>query len=230
MAIATVNERHAPELHARLRDSFGDEPEEDVDVVILDKEFQPIGRAATTSNLLPPTLLNEGQVKLLAQPRKRFRLAMSTWDNKTVTLARFDSMCKPELSSFAPDLLFLVSCSVPSGDVEYRVLRSDGKLVLRGMAGPQEVGHEAIGSSQKQAFALKAIHAGRTLSPGQDFSLDDLESEKVRIYRASDGKQLLALHLDQPASSRSSYALSPDGSQLAVLAGSEIRFFAVPSE
>jgi hypothetical protein len=176
---------------------------------------------------MPPTLLNEGQVKLFAQPKMHYRLAMSTWDNKTVTLARFESMCKPELSSFAPDLLFLVSCSVPGNDTEYRVLRADGKLVLRGKTGPQDVGQEAIGNSQNQTFALKVVHAGREISSGQDFSGWDLESERVRIYRAYDGKPLFAVRVDQPTPSHSSYALSPEGSQLAVLSGSQVRFFPV---
>ena len=227
MAVATLRERHSKELHLKLRDSAGDEPEEDVEVQILDKGLKAIAQASTTSGLMAPTLLNEGQVKLLAQPKMRYRLAMTTWENKAVTLTRFDSMCKPQLSSLAPDLLFLMTCSVPSGDIEYRVLRADGKLVLRGKAGPQEVGHEAIGNSQKQTFALKIVHANRELSPGQDFQGWNLESEKVRIYRASDGKRLSAIHVDQPVSSHSSYALSPDGSQLAVLAESQIRFFPV---
>ena len=58
-----------------------------------------------------------------------YRLAMSTWDNQTVTLARFVSRCTPELSSVAPDLLFLLSCDAINGATEYRVLRADGKLL-----------------------------------------------------------------------------------------------------
>jgi hypothetical protein len=230
MAVATMKERHSPELHLKLRDSGGDEPEEDVEVQILDKRLKTIAQAQTTSGLMPPTLLNEGQVKLLAQPKMRYRLAMTTWENKSITLALFESMCKPQLSSLAPDLLYLMTCSVPSGETEYRVLRADGKLVLRGKAGPQDVGHEAIGNSQMQTFALKIVHANRELSSGQDFQGWNLESEKVRVYRASDGKRLFAAHVDQPASSRGSYALSPDGSKLAVLAESQIHFFPVQIE
>ncbi len=228
MAIGTLSERHTPALHSRLRDAAGEEPEEDVEALILDKSLKTIGQASTVSNLLPPTLLNEGQAKLLAQPQMRYRLVMNTWDNKIVTLARFDSDCKPELSSFAPDLLFLVTCDNPSGNKEYRVLRPDGKQLLKGTSGVQDLGHEAIGSAQNGRFALKVIHARRAVSSGQEFRGDDLDSEKVRIYRAADGRRLFEVQVDQPVSSHLSYALSPDGSQLAVLAGSEIRFFALP--
>jgi hypothetical protein len=228
IAVATLRERHSAELHAKLREGSGGEPEEDVDVLILDKEFKTIGGTSTSSGLLPPTLLNEGQVKLLAQPKNRYRLAMSTWDNKTATLARFASLCTPDLSSVAPDLLFLMTCDQTSGATEYRVLRADGKLLLTGKAGPREVGQDAIGNNQNQTFAVKVVRANRELSSGGWFRGSELESEEVRVYRASDGKRLLAVRVEDPGTNRGDYALSPDGSQLAILAGSEIRLFPVP--
>jgi len=230
MAVATLRERHSEELHSKLLEESDAEPEEDVDVLILDKEFKTLGGTSTTSGLMPPTLLNEGQVKLLAQPKNRYRLAMSTWDNNTVTLARFGSLCTPNLSSVAPDLLFLLTCNVTDGATEYRVLRSDGELLLRGKAGPKEVGQDAIGSNQNQTFAVKVVHANRALSSGGQFRGLELESEEVRVYRASDGKRLLSVRVDEPGTSQGGYALSADGSRLAVIAGSEIRLFPVPAE
>jgi hypothetical protein len=230
LAVATLREQHSPELHTKLRDTYGSEPEEAVDVLILDKEFKTIGSASTPSGLLPPTLLNEGQVKLLAQPRMRYRLAMTTWENKSVTLARFESSCTPQLSSVAPDHLFLITCDLARGATVYRVLRADGKPVLRGTAGPKDVGHDAIGGTRTRMFAVKVVHANRLLSPGEEFQGSELDSEEVRVYRASDGKRLLAVSVDDPPTNRGGYALSPDGSQIAVLAGAQIRFFPVPAE
>jgi hypothetical protein len=230
MAVATLRERHSPELHAELVENAFGEPEEDVDVVILDKEFKALGSASTTSGLQPPTLLNEGQVRLLAQPKMRYRLAMTTWDNKTVTLAHFNSICSPQLSSVAPDLLFLLSCNVSTGNTEYRVLQADGKLLLRGSAGPREVGHQALGNNRNRTFAVKLVRAVRNLSPGQEFQGSDLDSAEVRVYRAADGKRVLAVRVKEPATSHSSYALSADGSQIALLSESQIKFFSVPAK
>jgi hypothetical protein len=229
MTVATSRERHSQELHAKLRENSGADPEEDVDVLILNKEFKTIGEASTTSGLLPPTLLNEGQVKLLAQPKMRYRLAMNTWENKSITLARFDSLCTPELSAVPPDLLFLLSCDTADGATQYRVFQPDGKLILSGKSGPQEVGQDAIGNSHTRTFAMKVVRATQNLSPGAEFQGAQLDFEEVRVYRASDGKRLLAVRVDDPPTNRSGYALSPDGSQLAVLTGSQIRLFPVPS-
>lgn len=230
MAIATQRERHSPELHANLRDELGHEPEEDLEIAILNDRFDTVAKASTVSNLLPPTLLNEGQVNLLAQPNMHYRLALSTWDNKAVTLARFTSRCIPGLSSAAPDLMLLLSCSAVSGIHEYRVLRADGKVLLRGQSGDFEGGKEVIGTQLGGLFAIKVVHATRDISPGVDFQLMDLESEELRVIRAADGKRLLAIRIDDPTASHGNYALSSDGTQLAIQSQSQIQMIPVPSQ
>lgn len=230
MAVATLRERHSRELHAKLREELGGEPEEDIDVAVLDKGFKTVAQTTTISGLLPPTLLNEGQVKLLAQPKMRYRIAMNTWENSATTLARFESRCTPELSSMAPDLLFLLTCNAINGDTEYRVLRADGKLLLRGEAGPREVNHEAMGNDRSRTFAVKVVDAQREIASGAEFKGSDLDAEEVRIYRADDGKRLLALRVNDPVASHGGYAISGDGSQLAVLSGSQIEFFPIPAK
>jgi hypothetical protein len=229
MAVATLRERHSPELHAKLRNEVGTEPEEDVDVAILNQDFNTVAQVSTVSNLMPPTLLNEGQVRLQSEPGQWYRLALSTWENKRSALARFRSFCTPELTSTAPDLLFLLTCNAQDGNTEYSVLRPDGKVLLRGVSNPQEVGHEATGNHLSRRFAVKIVHAERSIFSSTNFKSSELDSEEVRVYRAEDGKRLLAVRVKEPIASHGGYALSPDGSQLAVLSGADILFYPVPA-
>jgi hypothetical protein len=229
MAIATLRERHSPELHARLREEFMAEPEEDVDVAILDKNFSTLAQTSVVSGIEPPTLLNEGQVTVLAQPKMFYRLRFSSWEGTTSTLARFTSLCKPELSSVAPDLLFLVTCNTVADRFEYRVLRADGRLLMQGRGNEFELGEEMVGAEANGLFAIKAVHAGDPFIPGKDFKGADLAFQELRVYRAADGKRLLAVHVKEPTPSRGAYAISRDGSQLAVLSMSQIQFFTLPA-
>jgi hypothetical protein len=227
VALATIRERHSPDLHAKLRDDLAKEPEEDIDIAVVDKDFNVIATTRTVTGLMPPTLLNEGQVRILARSTTGYRLALDTWQDKSATLARFESLCTPRLSSIAPDLLFLTSCSSRAGGMDYRVLRADGKLMLRGTAAPLQFGIEVSGNGRR--FALKSVKAARDVV-GLDFTGTDLESQEVRVYNAEDGKRLTSVRVTEPVTSRTSYALSPDGSQLAVLSGSEIQLFDVPAD
>ncbi|UWZ84520.1 hypothetical protein [Occallatibacter riparius] len=227
IALATIRERHSPELHAKLRDDLAQEPEEDIDIAVVDQDFNVIARTRTVTGLMPPTLLNEGQVRILAHSSTGYRLALNTWEDKSATLARFESMCTPRLSSLAPDLLFLTSCTNRTGGMEYRVLRPDGKLMLRGTVPPLQLGIEVAGNGHR--FALKSVKTARDLD-AFEFDSSDLESEEVRVYRAEDGKRLLSVIVTEPVTSRTSYALSSNGSQLAVLSGSQIKLFDVPTD
>ena len=228
MAIGVIHERHSQELHAQLMESLNADPEEDVGILVLNSKFETIATSTARSGLMAPTLLNEGQATLLAQPNGRYRIALRTWDNHASTLARFTSSCTPEISSIAPDLVFLVSCDKHTDGNEYRVLRSDGKLALKGDPMLNECGHAAEGSADRKAFVVKVVQSSLPMPPDHPFSAADFSSEELRVYRASDGKRLLSVRVASPSSSRDGYALAPDASQLAVLTRDQIAVYSVP--
>jgi hypothetical protein len=227
IAIGVIRESHTPELHALLSQSLNDDPDEEVNVFVLNQNFETIARSTARSGLMAPTLVNEGQATLLALPNMRYRVSMQTWDNHSWTLAQVGSSCTPELSSFAPDLILLVSCNRQTEAREYRVLRPNGKTALKGSSTLNEIGHVAGGSANRDAFVMKIVECVLPVPSGATFSAADLSYEEFDVYRATDGKRLLDVHVSSPSTSRDGYALAPDGSQLAVLTRDEIAFYPV---
>jgi hypothetical protein len=230
MAVGVLHERHTPELHAQLRENLNSDPEEDVNILVLNRNFETIAKSTAQSNLMAPTLLNEGQVTLAAQSNMRYRISMVTWDNHASVLARFISSCTPQLSSIAPDLIFLVSCDKQSEGREYRVLRANGKLALKGDSTLNECGHAAEGSANQEAFVVKIVESTLPVPPGSPMSASQFSSEELRVYRAADGKRLLSVHAAPPSMSRDGYALAPDASQLAVLTRDQVIVYSVPGK
>jgi hypothetical protein len=230
MAVGVLHERHTPELHAQLRENLNSDPEEDVNILVLNRNFETIAKSTAQSNLMAPTLLNEGQVTLAAQSNMRYRISMVTWDNHASVLARFISSCTPQLSSIAPDLIFLVSCDKQSEGREYRVLRANGKLALKGDSTLNECGHAAEGSANQEAFVVKIVESTLPVPPGSPMSASQFSSEELRVYRAADGKRLLSVHAAPPSMSRDGYALAPDASQLAVMTREQIVVYSVPGK
>jgi hypothetical protein len=230
IAIGVLHERHTPELHAQLRENLNGDPEEDVNILVLNSNFETIAKSTARSNLLAPTLLNEGQVTLSAQSNMRYRISMVTWDNHTSVVARFTSSCTPELSSIAPDFIFLVSCDKSTQGREYRVLRRDGRLALKGDSTENDCGHAAEGSANQEAFVVKIVQSNVPVPPGAPLNAEHFSSEELRVYRAADGKRLLAVRAGSPSLSRDGYALAPDASQLAVLTRDQLAFYAVPGK
>jgi hypothetical protein len=230
IAVGVLHERHTPELHAQLRENLNGDPEEDVNILVLNRNFETIAKSTVRSNLMAPTLLNEGQVTLAAQSNMRYRISLLTWDNHDSVVARFSSSCTPQLSSIAPDLIFLVSCDKQNGGREYRVLRANGKLALKGDSTLNECGHAAEGSANQEAFVVKIVESTLPVPPGSPMSASQFSSEELRVYRAADGKRLLSVHAGPPSMSRDGYALAPDASQLAVLTREQIVVYSVPGK
>jgi len=229
-AVGVIHEGHTAELHAELTQSLHHDPEEDVDVMVLNRNFEPIAKSNARSGFMPPTLLNEGQAKLLAQPKMHYRVSMLTWDNQASTLARFNSSCTPELSSFAPDLIFLVSCDKRTQVREFRVLHLNGKLSLKGGSNPDDYGFAVKGSPDGGAFVVKIVQSSSPVALGEPVKAADLSSQELGVYRATDGKRLLDVRVSSPSSSRDGYALAPDSSQLAVLTREQISIYSVAKD
>jgi hypothetical protein len=229
ITVGVLHERHTPELHAQLRENLNGDPDEDVNILVLNRTFETIAKSTAQSNLMAPTLLNEGQVTLAAQSNMRYRISMVTWDNHASVVARFLSSCTPELSSIAPDLLFLVSCD-KNGGREYRVLRANGKLALKGDSTLNDCGHAAEGSANREAFVVKIVQSTLPVPPGAPMSASQFSFEELRVYRATDSKRLLSVRAGPPSLSRDGYALAPDASQLAVLTRDQLAVYSVPGK
>jgi hypothetical protein len=227
VAVGVIHERHTPELHAQLSQSLNHDPDEDVDVLVLNRNFETIARSKAQTGIMPPTLLNEGQATLEAMPDASYRVSLLTWDNHGSILARFTSSCTPELSSFAPDLILVVSCNKQTRERAYRVLNSNGKMALKSDLHSNNCGNAAKGSANRQTFVVKTVQSSIPVLAGDPFSAADLSSEDLEVYRATDGKRLLGVRVGSPSSSRDGYALAPDSSQLAVMTRDQISVYSV---
>ena len=230
MAIGVIHERHTPELHAQLVQNLDVDPEEDVNILVLNRSFETIAKSTALSGLMAPTLLNEGQARLTALPNMRYRISMLSWDNHASILTQFTSSCTPEFSSITPDLIFLVSCDKHNQGREYRVLRSNGKVALKGDSTVNECGHAADGSADHEAFVVKIVQSTQPVPPGAPLIAAQFSSEELHVYRAADSKRLLAVRIGSPSLSRDGYALAPDASQLAVLTRDQLAVYSVPGK
>ncbi|MGA3087600.1 MAG: hypothetical protein ABSD75_03245 [Terriglobales bacterium] len=228
-AVGVVQERHSNAVHRQLVDAEEQEPEEDIEVRVLDVSFHPLATAVRSSRASPPVLSDNGEIQVVSAGKSRWRIVEQSWGTQSQVLAAVNSGCRPETTSLSPDFLFIVGCERQNTDKWYRVLRPNGKPVLKGSSSKAELEQRASGLATGNAFAIGLAKAAKSIAAESAFSASDLESERISVYRSDNGERMLAISVPSPVTAVQSFVLSPDGNQLAVLSGEQIAFYDVPA-
>jgi hypothetical protein len=228
MVVGVIEERHTPAIHRQLEEAENREPEEDIKVKVLDSDFRTLATVTRSSKEAPPILLDTGEVRVPTIGKDRWRIVEYSWSGERRVVAQVNSTCRPEMTSLPPDLLFVVGCDRQGSGKWYRTLQPDGKPVLKGWSPSTELEHTAAGSPDSGRFAIRVATATNPTVDDAVFHATDLLSEYVGVYRAGNGRRLFAVDIPSPVPSWQTFALSPNGDQLAVLRENQIDFYALP--
>ncbi len=225
LAVGTIRERYADFVYRELQSTASEEPDEDVEVRVFDGDFHLLLSTHRSSHAQVPVLSDEGELRIHASGKDRWRLAEFRWDQSERTVASVKSTCRPVLSTPEHGLIFAVGCA-SSGGRWYRMLRPDGHPVLKGDSPSDELEQSAV-SATDGAFAVRIVKAARAMSYGQPFDRSDLLREQISIYRSSDGVNLQSVSSTDFAVSQQGYALSPGGDQMALVGHDAVLFYTI---
>lgn len=228
LAAGIVHERHTEAIHRELRDAEDREPEEDVDVKVLDSNFHLLASVMRSSRDVPPVLSNGGEIRIPMIGKNRWRIAEYTWTGQRRILTQVSSTCRPEAASVPPNLLFLTGCDRLGNGKWFRMLRPDGKLVLKGESQSTEKGHTASGTEGSHFFAVGMDELTKAMDDSSPFHSSDLRSMHVSVYRVENGKKVTSVTVADPLPTVQTFALSPDSRHLAILESEEIVFYSLP--
>jgi hypothetical protein len=226
-AVGVIRERHTREIHRRLQEVELREPEEDVEVRLLDSRFRSLTTIMRSSRLPPPVLLNDGEVQIHRIARNRWQFVENTWTGERRVLAVASSTCVPHADSMPGNLLFVLGCDRQPNSRWYRVLRGDGKVVLKGWSSSSELGQTAGGNVGRNAFAIRIVKAADSRSLQSVFKPSDLKSSHVAVYRATNGHHIFSIGVRDLVPAVQTFAISPREDQMAILKAGEIVFYRV---
>ncbi len=225
IAVGMVKERHSERVHRELEESMAREPEEDVEVRLLDGDLKPVLTAMRSSETAAPVLTDAGELRVRAGKRGQWRITEYRWDKTERTLASATSACRPILSAPERGVIFAVGCT-RTGGRWYRALGPDGHALLKGESPSDEIEQTAEGTTDG-TFAVRIVKTAKPWTYGQPFTREDLLKEEIAVYRGSDGRSVAAVTSDDFTLSQHSFALSPGGDQLSLAGADSILFYAV---
>ncbi|MBZ5680749.1 MAG: hypothetical protein LAO24_11665 [Acidobacteriia bacterium] len=226
-AAGVIHEQHSREIHRQLEEAELREPEEDVEIRLLDSQFKVLTTITRSSRLPAPVLLNEGEVHIPSIGRNHWRIVETSWAGQRRVLAVATSTCVPQAESLPGNLLFVVGCDRQTGNRWYRILHGDGKVVLKGWSPSSELEQTAGGNVGSNAFAIRIAEVTGSRLLQSVFKPSDLKSARVTVYRATNGHRIFSIGLPDPVPAVQTFAISPREDQVALLKADEIAFYRV---
>jgi hypothetical protein len=226
LAVGVVTERHSAEIHRQLQEAEAREPEEDIEVRVLDSTLRPLATVMRSSRSTFPVLLDDGEVRVVRIGENHWRIVKQSWAGQRRVLAQARSSCPPSTQSLPGDLLFVVGCDRVD-DKWFRVFR-DEKVLLRG-GFFSDIEHVAGGNAGGSIFAIRIAQAKRSLSMEPAFHPSDLESDRIALYSVKTGRRIFAITNSPAVPSVQTFAISPREDQLAVLMAGQIALYRIPS-
>lgn len=228
-AIGTINELHRQDEHADLVRAEHGGPEEQVNIQILDENLHTEAEGVQSSRFMPPTLINSGRIDLHHARGDHWYLRETAWvKGETRDFASITSSCLPQVQSLSADLLYVEGCEVAAGHHWYQVLHEDGSPILKGSIGAREFSPLLSEDVANTAFALAIPEGGVDYLRGAVLHGADLARERVRIYNAANGRELLSATVALPSATSQPVALSAAADRLAVLDGEQILIYDIP--
>jgi hypothetical protein len=227
--LGELHELHTAAEHEALVESDKHGAQEEIVWSVLDAHLQRINRLGRSSSLVPvPAVLDDGMVELRKGREPEWFLVRASWDGGEETqLGGLRSSCLPKLGSVAPNLLTLETCDVSGDGMHTFVTREDGSPVLEQGTDAQEMpfSFAAASAAPAAAILLTRVRASADYTRGLLFQLSVIQDQAIEVFGTTDGETIARMPVKAPAPYRQAFALSPDASTLAVLAGHTVSVY-----
>ena len=225
---AVINERHTPEEHRRLVEFVGSDREtvaEDYDLTVLDGHLNVIGTRPLHAHPDVPAVLDTGILVADSEPRSRWRIQEIRWNGKQHTIVQERSPCPLRVNTLPSNLILLAGCSADAAHPWYKIVRPDGKTLLKGTTSANGWLEGAEALAARRVFAIGIVEATRPVNFDDGMYAREFQKLAVSVYSSTNGQRLYATGSLKGAANRQSFALSQNADQLAVLSGEEISLY-----
>lgn len=225
LVVAVRKERYSEEVMRTLQ-NLRAEADIDLDVRLYDGALNLLSESIRSSTGATPVLSDGGELRLMHLNHDHWRIVEFGWNQGQRTLATLRTSCRPLISAPAHGLMFVLGCMVSSNRTWYRMMREDGRPLLKAESAADEIAQTAEAALTGE-FAVRVMKTTQPVTLGEPFNPLALTKEEIGIYRSSDGAKLESVVTDDFILAQNSYALSPAGDQMAVVGRDSILFYPV---
>lgn len=228
----TQYERHTPEEHKKLlneSDSAGiPPPPEDVLISLIDLDSKAtLGRLRVESPVVVP-VVRSGYVAPEKNKEDDYLLRFVGFSGHETTLGEVASTCTPGEVFLNEKTLMTESCGPNTPDIYLDTWTIDGKKLWNGRRDGHAIWPIFAFAQNGSRFAVELLRVLRPINLDDSLTEEDVKEQMVEVFDVSTGAPLLTVNASPVLTAGQNFALSPDGSHLAVLRDGAIEVYAVP--
>lgn len=225
---AVIKERHTLEEHRRLIEfvgAGGDSVAEDYDFTVLDGNLNVVGNHLLHAHPDVPAVLDTGLLVANSETRSRWKVQEVRWNGSQRTIVEERSPCPLRINALPANLILLAGCSADAGHPWYKIVRPDGKTLLKGAISSNGWLAGADALTARKVFAIGVVEATRPVNFDDGMHAWEFQKLAVSVYSSVNGQRLYTTGPLKGTANRQSFAVSQDGDLLAVLSGEDLSLY-----
>ncbi len=241
-------ERHSSEKHQRLLQEAmanGESvPDEDVQIQMIRLDHRkiigqaraeaPLKLAVAPAGFIDQEQIAAGKWKVRVHPftAEEENRAEDRREKKSAPRAIYDiaSTCMPTDELIGSTTVLLTTCSARSADRFVTAINLDGQELWTGQWSARYVWPTLALDATGQNFAISWLRISHPVDTYDPLSDTDIQGQTVQVLSTRTGHLLLAVNASPVVSAGQNFALSADGSRLAVLNNGALEVYAVPAD
>ncbi len=235
LMLETDAERHTTEEHARLvrhaEEIGADPPAEDVEISMLRLDERKVMLKARADHAGSVPATTEGFLTNERLQQDRWNIRFHPYEKKEQAgdiVAQIDSTCPPEEHILTDETLLALSCPPRHGDRYVAAYSLKGQKLWDGRW-PSSFAWPAFRASHNgAAVAISWIVLGHSAFESDGIDDSDVQAQVLSVLDSKTGGLRMGVRLDPIMSTGSNFALSPDGSRLAVLNRGALEVYDLP--
>ena len=236
LVLETDAERHSAEEHARLvkhaEEVGADPPEEDVEIRVVRVDELKLKMSARGEHAGSLPAVADGFLTNERLAPDRWNIRFHLFEKKQEAgdiVAQIDSTCPPEEHFLTDETLLATSCPPKHGDRYVAAYSLKGQKLWDGRWPSNYLWPAFRVSPNGATVAVSWLAVSRSASEFEGIDDSDVQAQVLSVLDSRTGSLRMGLRLDPIMSAGGNFALSADGSRLAVLNHGAIEVYDVPA-
>ncbi len=227
-------ERHSEEKHKRLVEEAvanGESlPDEDVAIQMIQLDHRNIVASARSESPIRLAASSAGYLDHEQLGARQWKVNLHLFDQSVKPLHEVVSTCPPTEDFIQAETIMITTCSPRSADRYVQAFDTMGKELWTGQWDARYMWPTFGTAFKGQNFAISWLRISHPVDALDPLNDDDIQGQVVQVLSAATGHLLLAVNATPVISAGQNFALSADGSHLAVLNDGSIEIYDVPPD